>query len=65
MREDTILSLETTARYRPENPYQPAGSGAGGKLRHPIWQKPSSKPGVSVVFTVSQDTYQYLGHGKL
>jgi hypothetical protein len=24
MREDTILSLETTARYRPENPYQPA-----------------------------------------
>jgi hypothetical protein len=22
MREDTILSLETTARYRPENPYQ-------------------------------------------
>jgi hypothetical protein len=24
MGEDTILSLETTARYRPENPYQPA-----------------------------------------
>ena len=24
MREDTILSLEATARYRPENPYQPA-----------------------------------------
>ena len=24
MREDTILSLESTARYRPENPYQPA-----------------------------------------
>jgi hypothetical protein len=24
MREDTILSLETTAVYRPENPYQPA-----------------------------------------
>ena len=24
MCEDTILGLETTARYRPENPYQPA-----------------------------------------
>jgi hypothetical protein len=44
MREDTILSLESTARYRPENPYRQAGSGAGGKLRHPIWQKPSFGP---------------------
>ena len=34
MCEDTILGLETTARYRPEtNP--PGGSGVGGKLRHP------------------------------
>jgi hypothetical protein len=24
MREDTILSLETTTHHRPENPYQPA-----------------------------------------
>jgi hypothetical protein len=27
-----------------ENPYQPASSGAGGKLRHLIWQKPSCEP---------------------
>ena len=47
MREDTIVSLETTARYRPENPYRQAGSGAGGKLRHPIWQKPSFGPRIA------------------
>jgi hypothetical protein len=29
MREDTILSLEATARYRPENPYQSARQAAG------------------------------------
>ena len=44
MCEDTILGLETTARYRPENPYrQVVGlerGWAGGKLRHPIWKKP-------------------------
>ena len=40
MCEGTILGLEATARYRPENPYQPArrqvGLEASSAIRHPI-----------------------------
>jgi hypothetical protein len=44
MREDTILSLETTDIIGPRTRTSPPGSGAGGKLHHPIWQKPSCGP---------------------